>query len=107
MWRRTRVSGPLGASEGATGVFSARGRRQDSPPGTAAARGAAPARPPRAAPPRPASSRAPRRESTRPARRGGVAGCRPRLRAADGFIARVDFADPELRLAIEDDGLWH
>jgi very-short-patch-repair endonuclease len=30
-----------------------------------------------------------------------------RLRAADGFIARVDFAYPELRLAIEDDGLWH
>jgi hypothetical protein len=25
----------------------------------------------------------------------------------DGFIARVDFAYPELRLAIEYDGLWH
>jgi G:T-mismatch repair DNA endonuclease (very short patch repair protein) len=25
----------------------------------------------------------------------------------DGFVARVDFAYPELRLAIEYDGLWH
>ena len=46
-------------------------------------------------------------EAGQSARHGSVAGCRPRLRAADGFIARVDFAYPELRLAIEDDGLWH
>jgi hypothetical protein len=30
-----------------------------------------------------------------------------RVFGADGFIARVDFAYPELRLAIEYDGLWH
>jgi very-short-patch-repair endonuclease len=24
-----------------------------------------------------------------------------------GFVARVDFADPDLKLAIEYDGLWH
>ena len=57
MWRRTRVSGPLGASEGATGVFSARGRRRDSPPGTAESRGADPACAPRTASPRAWTSR--------------------------------------------------
>ncbi len=25
----------------------------------------------------------------------------------DGFVARVDFAFPELRIAVEYDGLWH
>ncbi len=25
----------------------------------------------------------------------------------DGFVARVDFAYPDLRIAIEYDGLWH
>jgi G:T-mismatch repair DNA endonuclease (very short patch repair protein) len=30
-----------------------------------------------------------------------------RIFDGDGFVARVDFAYPELRLAIEYDGLWH
>ncbi|MEX5717271.1 hypothetical protein [Geodermatophilus maliterrae] len=29
------------------------------------------------------------------------------VRDAEGFVARVDLAYPELRVAIEDDGLWH
>lgn len=32
---------------------------------------------------------------------------RYRIYDADGFTARVGFAYPELRLAIEDDGPWH
>ena len=30
-----------------------------------------------------------------------------RVFGADGFIARVDFAYPELKIAIEYDGAWH
>ena len=30
-----------------------------------------------------------------------------RVHDADGFVARVDFAYPELKLAIEYDGMWH
>ncbi len=40
---------------------------------------------------------------------GGVPPLVAQLRVLDdrGFVARVDFALPELRLAIEYDGLWH
>jgi hypothetical protein len=30
-----------------------------------------------------------------------------RVRDADGFVARLDFAYPDLKLAIEYDGMWH
>ncbi len=40
--------------------------------------------------------------------RGGVPPvAQHRIVDRDGFVARVDFAYPELRLAIEYDGLWH
>jgi G:T-mismatch repair DNA endonuclease (very short patch repair protein) len=41
--------------------------------------------------------------------RAGLPSPRPQFRVFDddGFVARVDFAYPELRLAIEYDGLWH
>jgi very-short-patch-repair endonuclease len=42
-------------------------------------------------------------------RRGGLPApvAQHRVFDQDGFVARVDFACPELRLAIEYDGLWH
>ena len=42
-------------------------------------------------------------------RRGGLPAPLAQYRVFDeaGFVARVDFAHPELRPAIEYDGLWH